>query len=341
MEAFLFSSPQTTLLFYIFAFGIGLCFGSFANVMGLRLLKDEDFIKPPSHCTKCDYKLTWKDNIPVISYILLGGQCRQCKEGISIQYPLIEMATGLLFVSMVWFFGAGWQTLLLWFLAFNLVVIFITDLLESYIFPINSLTLVPAGLIYSAFNMGNISGSHLIDLGVLKFYMPESLASALLAILVPIVFFEGMILFSKLVFGTEGFGHGDTHLMMGVGVFIGWKLTIFAIILGFVIQLIPSVPILVFQWIKHKQWPSLISGTTAAVFAGLPYFLKSPDIPLNIQTLLMLGCMVISLIATFIFLRVMKTTESYTYLPLGPALIIGSLAMLFWGQGLITKIGWI
>src|SRR5262249_13843560 len=158
-----------------------------------------------------------QDNIPVISYILLGGRCRHCKESISIQYPLVELATGGLFTVLVATFGVSWQTLFLMFLIANLIVIFVTDWRESLIFQINSLSLIPAGLIYNAFNLGHLPGVTPIDMGVMTLSIPHALVGSILGILLPLVFFEGMILLSNAVFGTEGFGHGDTHLMMGVG----------------------------------------------------------------------------------------------------------------------------
>ena len=111
-----------------FVFVTGICVGSFLNVVGFRFLADEPISHPASHCPQCKTPLRWMDNIPVLSYLLLNGRCHSCQAGISIQYPLVEIATGLLFALTVWFFGLGWQTLPLLFLVCNLIVIFITDL---------------------------------------------------------------------------------------------------------------------------------------------------------------------------------------------------------------------
>lgn len=328
--------PGNKLFTLAFVFITGLCIGSFLNVMALRFLADEPISHPPSHCPHCQAAIRPGDNIPVISYLLLGGQCRDCKTPISIQYPLVEIGTGLLFMGTVWQFGLGWETLFFLFLMMNLVVIFITDLRESLIFQINSLSLVPAGLLYNALPLQHLMpGTTPLDLGRIVWHMPNALTDAVLGVIVAIVFFEGMILLSQWVFGTEGFGHGDTHLMMGAGAFLGWKLTLLALILGFVCQTIPAVPMLVYQWIKNKQWISLISGAVALLGGTTPLFLMNLPMDIGLRTAISLGCMVLSIGALIVFLKQVKNSQSFTYLPLGPALVIGILIALFWGPQLL------
>lgn len=327
--------PSLQPVIILFSFILGLAVGSFLNVVGLRFLSDEAITHPPSKCPHCQAPIRPSDNIPVISYILLGGQCRACQAPISIQYPLIELATGCLFAFTVWTFGVTWQTLFLLFLISNLVVIFITDLRESYIFTVNSLGLVPAGLLYNALNLGHMPGTFPLDLGQLVIHVPNALVSALIAIIGAIVFFEGLILLSQLFFGTEGFGHGDTHLMMGVGAYLGWPLTLLALLLGFIAQTIPAVPMLVYQWIKNKQWASLGSGAAALVFGTAPLFLMDAGLAIGARAGLTLVCMLLAVVALIIMLKQVKTSQSFTYLPLGPALVIGTLVALFWGPQMI------
>ncbi len=80
-------------LFFI----IGLCVGSFLNVVIIRVPKEESIVFPASHCVKCNKALKFYHNIPLISWIFLGGKCAFCKEKISIQYPIIELLSGLIF----------------------------------------------------------------------------------------------------------------------------------------------------------------------------------------------------------------------------------------------------
>ncbi len=89
----------------LYVFILGLLVGSFLNVLIYRLPRELPFVKGRSHCPRCDRVLVWYDLIPLISYIVLFGRCRSCKRHISLQYPLIELASGLLFVfapSLLW-----------------------------------------------------------------------------------------------------------------------------------------------------------------------------------------------------------------------------------------------
>lgn len=305
-------------------------------MVALRFLADEPIVLPPSHCPQCNTRLRPIDNIPVLSYLLLGGKCHACKASISVQYPLIELTTGLLFCLVVWFFGLSWASLLLLFFIANLIVIFITDLKESLIFQINSLSLVPVGLVYSALMMGPVKSTFPLDLGAMVIYIPDALVSAILAIIIAIAFFEGMILISTIFFGTEGFGHGDTHLMMGAGAFLGWPLTVLALVLGFIVQTIPAIPMLVIQWIRNKQYVSLISGTVALLCGTAPLLLMNLELAANVRTVISLICMLLSLIALIVFLRQVKSSQTFTYLPLGPALVLGILIALFCGEQILA-----
>lgn len=383
-----------------FAVVFGLCFGSFANVMALRLLSESakqdallqkelekaeqekqsqdkpeqdsqtegepvptpepslglvEFIKeffksygeviqlvshPPSHCPGCMTPIKPIDNIPVLSYLMLGGKCRHCKAGISPIYPAFELFCAVLFGAVVFQFGVSLQSLFLLFMMFNFVVITITDLKESYIFQINSLTLIPAGILYNVLNLGQ-TPDMVVSLGSWAMTMPEGLLSGLLGIALAFIFFEGMILLSETVFGTEGFGHGDTHLMMGVGAFLGWPLTALSLALGFVLQSVLAIPMLVFQWIKNKNYPSLTSGGLAMAFVALPLWLMNlpKGHPLAEQAnTLSLVSLFLCLVCLVYFLKLVKENQTYTYVPLGPALVLGSVVSLFWGQPLLAAI---
>ena len=94
---------------YILAGLVGLCVGSFLNVVIYRVPNDMSLAKPASHCPKCGYVLHWYDNIPILSYLMLGGKCRKCKEHISIRYTLVEIFNMLLWLLSVYLF---WEELL-------------------------------------------------------------------------------------------------------------------------------------------------------------------------------------------------------------------------------------
>ena len=90
---------------------LGLLLGSFLNVCTLRWPQDESVVSPPSRCPDCGRGIRWHENIPVLGWFLLGGKCRGCGGRISIQYPLVELATGLIWAAMFWQFGLSWEAL--------------------------------------------------------------------------------------------------------------------------------------------------------------------------------------------------------------------------------------
>lgn len=90
---------------------LGMLLGSFLNVCSLRWPVDESVVHPRSRCPGCDSGIAWYDNIPVLSWLLLRGRCRRCGEGISIQYPLVEVATGLIWGGLVGLYGLEWEAL--------------------------------------------------------------------------------------------------------------------------------------------------------------------------------------------------------------------------------------
>ncbi|UCC23890.1 MAG: prepilin peptidase, partial [Gemmatimonadales bacterium] len=88
---------------------LGLVLGSFLNVCSLRWPQDQSVVSPPSRCPHCERQIRWHENVPVLGWIVLGGRCRGCGARISVQYPLVELATGLIWAGMVWQHGASWE----------------------------------------------------------------------------------------------------------------------------------------------------------------------------------------------------------------------------------------
>ena len=121
-------------IFYLFSFIFGAVVGSFLNVCIYRLPKEESVVFPPSHCPKCDYKIRFYDNIPIVSYLMLGGKCRSCKTRISLQYPAVELINGLLTLFLFIKFGPSLSFLMLFLFCSALVVITFIDL-EHQIIP--------------------------------------------------------------------------------------------------------------------------------------------------------------------------------------------------------------
>jgi leader peptidase (prepilin peptidase)/N-methyltransferase len=192
---------------------LGLAVGSFLNVCVHRIPRDQSLTVPPSRCPACGYRLQWYDNIPVVSYAVLGGRCRKCRAPISIRYPLVELATMALFVLHGAVFG--WSVLLIPRLLFAcaMVVLFAIDL-EHHLLP-NVITLpgMAIGLISSA---------------VLPPGIVDALIGALLGGGVLWLIGEAYFRYS----GHEGMGGGDVKMLAMIGAFLGWKLVLITLVLS-------------------------------------------------------------------------------------------------------------
>lgn len=116
------------ILYTIFFFLYGLIFGSFFNVVGLRLPKGESIVSPPSRCTICDRRLTIKDLVPVLSFVFLKGKCRGCDTKIHWLYPVMELSTGLFFAFAYWQLGFSFELVVAILFISMLVIITVSDL---------------------------------------------------------------------------------------------------------------------------------------------------------------------------------------------------------------------
>ncbi len=217
---------QNPALGFPLAAGLGLLVGSFLNVVILRLprrmewewkrdsremLGEPELYDPPppgivverSHCPHCGHQLSWYENIPVLSWLVLRGKCRSCKAPISIQYPAVELLTMLLFLACVWRFGFGWQGFGALVLTGFLVALSGIDI-RTHLLP-DSLTLplMWLGLIAS--------------LDVL--YMPAK--PALLGAIVGYASLWTVWWLFKQATGKEGMGHGDFKLLAALGAWCG------------------------------------------------------------------------------------------------------------------------
>ncbi len=317
---------------------LGLVIGSFLNVVGLRLLSGESIVLPPSKCPKCGTKLRWYDNIPVLAYIMLRGKCRYCKEPISPQYPIVEAITSAIFVLLFLKFGFSWATLMLWILAGASIVMCITDFKEQIIFDAVSMPLIPIGLVFSFFNFGKYSSE---NVSVLNFQIPEIFISSLIGILGAFLIFEAISLISKILIKQRAFGEGDTIIAMIFGAWFGWKAVILTIIIGFLVQVIFTLPLLIMKLIKIKDKVAIISFSTLIIAAITPVILNKfaffyTEIGSILLILFTLGTATIS---ALIFLKRMKELDAYTMLPFGPALITGGFVTVFFGEYLINFLG--
>ena len=242
------------LVFALFALAAGMAVGSFLNVCICRMPKDESVVSPPSHCPRCDYRIRWYDNIPLLSYLLLRGKCRGCGIHISLQYPLVELLNGLLTLALFLRFGPTPEFLIYFLFCSSLVVITFIDL-EHQIIP------------------DEISLSGIVAGFVCSFFLPgHSWLGSLLGILLG----GGLLLlvaygYHRLT-GKEGMGGGDIKLLAMMGAFLGWEAILFII---FTASLVGSVVGVTLMQIQKKDsklaipfGPYLAFGAVLFIFYG-------------------------------------------------------------------------
>lgn len=194
---------------YIIIFLYGIVVGSFLNVCIYRIPKKENIAIVRSHCMTCNYQLKWYDNIPLFSWIILRGRCRNCKAPISPQYPIIEASNGLLWLLIAIVNGLNVDSLLFALLASALLVLSVIDF-RTYEIPIGiNIFILALGLIMSVYHYTDWL-SHVIGF---------------FAVSIPLYI---IILATK----GRGIGGGDMKLMAVAGLLLGWKLVVLAFILG-------------------------------------------------------------------------------------------------------------
>ena len=240
----------------IFVIVLGALWGSFANVCIYRLPLDKGVVTGRSFCFKCKKKILWYDNIPILSYFLLGGKCRKCKKPISSQYLFVEILSAVSFGIVYFNFGISITTLLLIILNLSFIIIFFIDL-KHYIIP-------------------NVITFPLMALGFLKSFDPHlnPIFPNYINSLIGGVFGYGIIcsiiFFYKQVRKKEGMGLGDAKLFGVIGFWFGWLAIPFVIFLSSVIALISVVPALMKNSKKLSSQipfgPYIIIGTIVYLF---------------------------------------------------------------------------
>lgn len=200
------------LLLYSIILLFGIVIGSFLNVCIFRIPEKEDIVKTSSHCMSCGYHLRWYDMVPICSFLALRGKCRKCGAKLSVQYPLIEAANGILYVCIVWTGGLGIESLLYCLMASALLVLSVIDF-RTYEIPFGiNLFILALGLVRAATDFSNI----------LTYLIGSLSVSIVLAIL-------------YYATGGRAIGGGDVKLMAACGLLLGWKLIILAFLLGCVL----------------------------------------------------------------------------------------------------------
>lgn len=240
-------------IFYVLIFIFGICVGSFLNCVIYRLEQRKGFLAGRSYCPKCKNELNWQDLIPIISFFLLKGRCRYCKEKISFQYPLVEFFTGLLFVLII-FYHLPFTIYHLLIICF-LVIIFVYDL-KHYI--------IPDKIIYPAIIVSGIW--YLVSSIFFDFYTKYEILNTTYSALAVGGFFLTIVLVSK----GKWMGRGDIKLSFFMGLFLGFPKILVALFFSFLIGAIIGTGLIIFRKKTLKSevpfGPFLVIGTFIALF---------------------------------------------------------------------------
>lgn len=320
------------LMIFLFVFIVGTCVGSFLNVVILRAFSEESIVFPGSKCPTCQKPLKWYHNIPIFSYLFLKGKCAFCKEEISWQYPVVELVTGLLFVAIFWKFGISLNGLFMLIFASLFIVLSVTDIKEKVVFDFHTYALVAFGLIYNLFNFGNLyAGDKVLAIGSFSIGINNSIIASILGISLGIVVMEIFARFGYLVAGTRAFGEGDTYIAAGLGAVFGWKYLITVLVYGFIVQIILTIPVFIKKLYNNKDYKTLISFFLFFILVIGIKMLDYSDYSVSYWLFLIFTLLLIA-VGIYVCKRIiggLKDKEGMTYLPFGPALVVGGLIMMF------------
>jgi leader peptidase (prepilin peptidase) / N-methyltransferase len=261
----------------IFVFIFGLLIGSFLNVCIIRIPQRKSIVMPSSACTKCGAPIRPYDNIPVLSWALLGGKCRACKAKISGMYPLVELLTALLFLGCYAVFGLTVEALKWAIFSALVIVLVFTDLRERILPDAVNYTGFALGLALSFVTLPTDGTALWAANRMFEFPPPAPVISFLDALLGAALGSGLLWLVSEAYFrlrGREGMGMGDVKMMLMVGAFLGAKRTLLTIFAG---SLLGSILGLAFMAARRKDSNyELPFGTFLGMAALLVVFFGTP-----------------------------------------------------------------
>ena len=233
---------------------IGFCIGSFLNVCIYRIPREESIAFPPSHCTSCGYELKAVDLIPVISYLFLKRKCRKCGEKISINYPLVELLNGVLYLLIFLRFGLSLSFVFYSLLTSLLIVISYIDLDSKYIYSSTTILGVVLAAIYI------VVGLYTKDISISNNVLGGAIGYGIIYLIVVI---------------TKGMGQGDAEVAGVCGLFIGIKGILVCLFIAVVLGGLVAAIILIF---KLKEKKSEIAFSPYISIGSIVYILLGKEI---------------------------------------------------------------
>ena len=263
-------------IFVTFSVILGLMIGSFLNVVIHRLPKMMErewhnnclelqgkevpeqpkysIVTPRSACPSCGHQITAMENIPIASYMMLGGKCKGCKAKISMRYPLVEAITGALLGAVAYKYGYSYTTLFAWIFTLALIALTFIDF-DTQLLPDDiTLPLLWLGLLF------NLNSGF------------SDLKSAVIGAILGYLILWSVYWLFKLVTGKEGMGYGDFKLLAAIGAWFGWQIIPAVILLSSVVGAVMGIALIAFKGKGRNTaipfGPFLALGGIAALFFG-------------------------------------------------------------------------
>ena len=245
-----------TFLLPAFAFALGAIVGSFLNVVIHRYPRGESIVMPPSHCPHCLARIKPYDNVPILSYLWLGGRCRACRAGISPRYPLVELANALFYLAAFQRTGPTPGFLAIAALASMTIVLIYIDLDIQILPDVITIPGIVIGLVIGATHLGALYPELLLSKTLLESVTGAAAGAGILLVI---------SLTYKLVRKVEGMGLGDVKMMAMLGAILGWEplfpLLLFASITGAITGLL----------VAAKSSEGMMAAVPFGVFLGIAF----------------------------------------------------------------------
>lgn len=287
---------------------LGLCYGSFMNVLLHRTMNGESIIYPFSKCPKCGHSLYWWHNIPILSFVILKGKCYFCNKTISIRYPIIEIIGLIIFLHSFMRYTSIIDSIATIIVISLFLIMAYTDFKVHKISTIQAIIIAVAGLVFNRYDLLNSVYGLIIFGGVIS----------------------ALIIIGEKLLKKETFGLGDIYIAMAFGAVIGYEKLLIFVIYSLIIQFLLILPRYITDLIKNRQIQTLKYLIIFFIACLFLYVSKNINIlGSNIITIAFLGIVIFTAIKLSQYLlNSLKQAETASYCPLAPSFALTCILFL-------------